>query len=104
MFSKFWQYLAGGLAALAGILGAMFLVAGNQRDRAKEAAKVATAKAKGIEKVREVEHNIDDAKAVARERAKEIEREQNDAKASGTRPRMFGDPRMLDDSGSSDQS
>lgn len=104
MLSKFWQYAAGGFAALAGILGALLLIAGNQRDRAREAAKVATAKAQGIEKVREVEHSIDDAKAVARERAKEIEREQNNAKASGTRPRVFGDPRMHDDPSSPDQS
>lgn len=96
--SRLWGWIAAAFAAL----GAALLYVAGQRDRAREATEVAKAKTQSVEKVREVEQRITKAKTQARTEAQEVEREQMEHQAAGTRPRVFGDPRMHDDASNDD--
>lgn len=94
--------LYGWIAAAFAVLGAALLYVAGQRDRAREATEVAKAKTQSVEKARKVEQRITEAKTRARTQAQEVEREQMEHQASGTRPRVFGDLRMHDDSSNDD--
>lgn len=94
MLDNLWKYIAGLLSLIVVTLGAALLYTGGQRDRAKEAATVAKARAKSQEDARAAEKNIDEARAEARQKAVEVEREQIDARQSGRRPVVFGDKRL----------
>lgn len=96
--SRLWGWVVAAFAAL----GAALLYVAGQRDRAREAAEVAQARAHNVETARIAEQAITQAKADAYIEAQEVEREQMEHQAAGTRPKWFGDGRMRDDKDSGD--
>lgn len=83
--SSVWKYVAGALAAVSAILGALLLYTGNQRDRAKDALKVAKAQVKSTEQAREVEQNITKSVVEAQTKSAEVQRE-HESRPADTRP------------------
>lgn len=97
MLSSLWKYIALALSVVASLLGAALLYTSGQKEKAKEVARSAKAKAKSQVIIREVEHTITEAREAERARAVEVEREQMEARQSGKRPRVFGDSRLHND-------
>ncbi|MGP9796183.1 hypothetical protein ACT3UJ_02310 [Halomonas sp. 86] len=84
------ELIGGIFVLLIGALGVLLKQRNNARQQAKDNAQTASVERQR----REQEQRISVAKEKAREDAAHVQRENEQHKSAGTRPALFGDPRL----------
>lgn len=100
--SRLYGWLVAGVAVVVGLLTAWGLRLRGQRDASRDQLEWTKARAAGVDQARAVERRIDERQRADQLQAREIEREQMAQRRAGTRPELFGDPRLRDDSTDTD--